>query len=230
MSTIAILPVKSFEAAKQRLSTGLAAGPREILAQAMSRDVLAALGTVAGIDEVVVVTADPLAATTARAAGATVLHDGREAGQSAAAALGIERALGRGHARVLLVPGDTPLLDGRELTGMLDRAQARATAVSIVPDRHRVGTNALLLDPPDAIAPAFGPRSLERHLAAARAAGVSHGVEELAGLMLDIDTPEDLTALSARLAEDGMGAANTRAALEGLGRTLGTGPRTGARS
>ena len=41
----------------------------------------------------------------------------------------------------------------------------------IVPDRHGSGTNALLLDPPTVITPAFGPGSFARHAALAAAAG-----------------------------------------------------------
>ncbi len=40
--------------------------------------------------------------------------------------------------------------------------------MTIVPDRHGTGTNALLLAPPQAIAPAFGPGSCERHAAPGR--------------------------------------------------------------
>ena len=68
-----------------------------------------------------------------------------------------------------------------------------------MPDRHGTGTNALVLSPPDAIEPSFGPDSLERHVAAAEAAGVPHRVEEVPGLALDVDTPDDLAALGAEL-------------------------------
>ena len=216
MRTIAILPIKSFDAAKQRLSGLLGGESRETLAEAMFSDVLATLRTVPGIEEVAVVTANRVADDAATGHGVSVIHDAEESGQSAAAGLGIQRALEAGHERVLLVPGDTPLLDGDELTGMLDRAEAGGTSATIVPDRHGEGTNALLLSPPTAIEPSFGPGSLARHLAAARAAGVSHRVEELAGLMLDIDTPDDLVALSATL--DGLDgrAPRTRAALARL--------------
>ena len=44
--------------------------------------------------------------------------------------------------------------------------------MTIVPDRHGTGTNALLLSPPDVIAPAFGPDSRARHVAIAERAGV----------------------------------------------------------
>ncbi len=216
MRTIAILPIKSFGAAKQRLSGLFAAGSREALAEAMFSDVLATLRNVPAVHEIAVVTADPMAGGVA-GGRVSVVHDAEESGQSAAARLGIRHALKAGHDRVLLVPGDTPLLDGDELGAMLDRSDAAATAVTIVPDRHGEGTNALLLSPPTAVAPGFGPGSLARHVAAAEAAGVSYRVEEVPGMMLDIDTPEDLAALSETLWGHGGRAPSTRRALAGLG-------------
>jgi len=82
-----------------------------------------------------------------------------------------------------------------------------------VPDRHRTGTNALLLTPPDAIRPAFGEGSCERHVAAARAAGIPHSVEHLRSLALDLDTPADVVALTTALADGRKLARNTAKAL-----------------
>ena len=170
MRTIAILPIKSLGAAKQRLSGQLGGESSETLAPG---DVLRRAGHPAPRGR------HP------RDRGGHRQRRGRvgRARQrrvgdpstprkraSAAAGLGIHDALAAGHERVLLVPGDTPLLDSDELTGMLDRAEAGGTSATIVPDRHGEGTNALLLSPPTAIEPSFGPGSLARHLAA-RAAG-----------------------------------------------------------
>lgn len=224
MSTAAILPVKSFTAAKQRLSDSLSAGARERLAEAMVSDVLDALDATRSVGEVVVVTADARARRAAADRGATVVGDTREVGQSPAARLGIAHALEAGHARVLLVPGDTPLVESGELAGMIERAQAAETAVAIVPDRHGEGTNALMLTPPLAIEPSFGPGSLARHLEAARAAGAAPRLEELPGLMLDVDTPEDLRTLVTELKRRLAGAPETRAALAAL-EMLGGGVR-----
>src|SRR6059058_4305869 len=105
MRTIAILPVKSFGAAKQRLSETLAGGARQALAQAMFADVLTALRHVEGLDAIVVVTADHTAESTAAASDALVLRDGEESGQSPAAAIGLEYALQAGFDRALLVAG-----------------------------------------------------------------------------------------------------------------------------
>ncbi len=83
----------------------------------------------------------------------------------------------------------------------------------IVPDRHGSGTNGLLLAPPDAIAPSFGPDSCERHRALALAAGVGFRLGQPASLLLDIDTGADLEALSERLSGESARAQRTRAVL-----------------
>ncbi len=215
MRTVAVLPVKSFPRAKQRLGEALGGGDRRTLAAAMVGDVLEALGAVPELAEVIVVTAEPRAAAAAEEAGALVVHDPEEAGQSAAAARGIAAALERGAERVLLVPGDCPALAPAELSGLLEHVEPLPSVV-IVPDRHGSGTNALLLAPPGALAPSFGSGSFARHAARARAAGADVKVAPLPSLGLDVDTPGDLAALRAALAARPGGAERTRAVLDRL--------------
>ena len=219
MRTIAILPVKSFGAAKQRLAPALGAGSRQALAQAMFSDVLTSLRRVQGLNAVAVVTADPAAESAALGGHVQVLRDTEQAGQSPAATIGIRHAKACGYDRVLLVPGDTPLLDPAEVAALLSRGQEDRLAVVVVPDRHGEGTNALLLRPPDAIEPSFGPSSRERHVDAATAAGVTHAVEEVPTLMLDIDTSDDLTKLTGILGARRGQAPSTRGALRQLDRS-----------
>jgi 2-phospho-L-lactate guanylyltransferase len=218
MSTIAILPVKSFGSAKQRLAPTLAAGSRQAVAQAMFLDVLASLRRVPGLDSVVVVTADHVAESAAVGERVSVLWDSEQAGQSAAALIGIRHAQANGFERVLLVPGDTPLLDPGEVAALLRRGHDRQLGAVIVPDRHGEGTNALLLSPPDAIEPSFGPGSRARHTAAAEAAGVPCAVEEVPTLALDVDTGQDLELLAATLEGRRGQAPSTRGALRQLER------------
>ena len=194
MRTLAIVPVKGFGEAKQRLSASLAPGARSSLAQAMFSDVLAALRRVRQIDEIVVVTADPSAEQLAHGRAHVLLDTGR-AGQSVAAAIGVRHALAGGFERVLLVPGDTPLLDPMEVEGLLERTEGDGIAVGIVADRHGTGTNALVLTPPDAIEPSFGPDSRGRHVDLAIDADRPHRMEHVPSLAHDVDTPEDLDAL-----------------------------------
>jgi 2-phospho-L-lactate guanylyltransferase len=148
-----------------------------------------------------------------------VLRDDRQDGQSAAALIGIRYAVVSGFDRVVLVPGDTPLLDSGELDGLLDRCAADELAVGVVPDRHGTGTNALVLTPPDAMKPSFGPDSLARHVALAGDAGASHRVEHVASLGHDVDTPDDLEAVAAVLASSRLLGPRTSGALMQLERS-----------
>ena len=230
MRTAAILPVKRFSLAKQRLGASVAAQLRERLARAMLSDVLDALSRVPAIERTILVTCERSLALQTRARGVLLLEDEAEAGQSEAVTLGVRRAIAEGFERVLCIPGDCPALDPGELELLLssDRgkpaaAHGSATAeVVIVPDRHGSGTNGLLLSPPDAITPSFGPDSARRHLALARAAGVRYRLERVPSLLLDIDTGADLAALRAQTqaaerpacrSRPGGAAAHTRALL-----------------
>ena len=110
------------------------------------------------------------------------------------------------------------MLDPAQLDELLARP-APARSVLDVPDRHGTGTNALLLTPPDALEPSFGPASCQRHGAHAESAGVAHEVTEVPSLALDVDTPEDLQALRAALDVTHGGAAHTRGMLNQLMRS-----------
>jgi len=216
MRTAAVLPVKRFTLAKQRLGESVEDGLRLDLARAMVGDVLDALARTRSIERTIVVTNEESIAGTAHGLGATVIPDTAESGQSAAVALGIALAASEGIERVLCVPGDCPALDPSELDALLsdpvDQPGGRGLVV-IVPDRHGTGTNGLLLTPPTAIDPSFGPGSCSRHADLARDAGSSCRLEHPSSLLLDIDTGADLAALRERLAQARGGARRTREVL-----------------
>lgn len=226
MRTLCVLPVKSFGSAKQRLAGELGGGSRHALAAAMLADTLAALRRTRGLDRRLVVTADPDADSAARGQGCQVLAD-VERGQSAAALAGVRYALAEGFERVLLVPGDVPLLDPAELEGLV--REQEPPAATIVPDRHGEGTNALLLSPPDVFEPSFGPDSLRRHREAAEASDVPFSVREVESLALDVDTAEDLDALTSVLEARRGVAPRTRGALAQLGRSQAHARAAGSR-
>jgi 2-phospho-L-lactate/phosphoenolpyruvate guanylyltransferase len=214
MRTAAILPIKSFDQAKQRLRHELAAHDRRALVEAMFADALVALGRVQTLERIVVVSGDRIAQRIAGGYGATVVEDD-ERGHNNAAAKGIESIQRDDIERALLVPGDCPLLSPGDLNALLAHPAGEHSAL-IVPDRHGTGTNALLLTPPDVLAPSFGPDSCRRHQADASAAGVAAEVVELDSLALDVDTPEDLEALRRILGDTHGGAAHTRGMLSQL--------------
>jgi 2-phospho-L-lactate guanylyltransferase len=209
----AVIPVKRFRDAKQRLAPGIEAGRRRALAAAMLEDVLAAVAEARVVEQTLVVTGDPEAQGIAAANSVEVLPDPDDQGHVAAALAGVARAEAEGATCVALLPGDCPLLDPRELERLLTGVPS--PYVAVVPDRHGTGTNALVLSPPDAIRPAFGEGSCDRHVAAAREAGIPFAVEELDSLALDLDTPADIVALT-RALEDRPGRARQTARVLGL--------------
>jgi 2-phospho-L-lactate guanylyltransferase len=187
---------------------------RRDLARAMVGDVLSALRDCVELERTIVVTCEESVAAAARYLGALVIPDATEESQSAAVAQGVARAAAEGFERVLCVPGDCPALDPAEVAALLEAERAEAPEIVIVPDRHGTGTNGLLLTPPGAIPPSFGPDSCERHLKLAREAEVAVRVERLPSLLLDIDTGADLDVLRERLrGEPHKGARRTRRVL-----------------
>jgi 2-phospho-L-lactate guanylyltransferase len=211
LNATAVLPVKRFDAAKQRMAGGIGGERRRELAAAMVADVLEAIGQARSVERVIVVSGDPVAQELAAEVGAEVIPDPEDAGHVEAALAGIARAEVEGAERVVLLAGDCPLLDPRELDRLLTGVPGNY--VGIVPDRHGTGTNALLLSPPSAIVPAFGEGSRERHVEAARTAGVPFGIEELPSIELDLDTPADVIALTRELAKQSKRARRTAKAL-----------------
>lgn len=217
MRTVAVLPVKTFACAKRRLTRCLGSAQRAALAAAMVADVLAALGDVAGLDEVIVVSGEPAMGAQAAEMGARLVADEPETSHSQAAAVGVQAALALGAMRVFLLPGDCPALMARELDALLS---IRGAGVVVVPDRDGTGTNGLLLHPPDAIVPSFGPGSCARHVELANAAGVPAEVIPVESLSLDLDTPEDLEVVSALLEDKPARAPRTAALLRSLAHTI----------
>lgn len=209
----AVVPVKRFAAAKQRLAAVLAPAERASLARAMLADVLAALVAAPGLERILVVTADPDAAALARRFGAEISAEDSETGQSAAVAAAARR-LARDGVALLTVPADIPAVEPRDIAAVI-AAGGAARCYVIAAARDGRGSNAILCAPADAVPFRFGPDSFAAHCAAARAAGFAVRPLDLPRVALDIDAPEDL-ALLVRL----LPGAATRAWLAATGAIL----------
>ena len=82
----AVVPVKEFEGAKQRLSSALSPEERRVLATTMLEDVLDAVSAVRELAGVLVVTVDPAAISLAAHYGARVVTEGAREGHTGAVA------------------------------------------------------------------------------------------------------------------------------------------------
>jgi 2-phospho-L-lactate/phosphoenolpyruvate guanylyltransferase len=187
--TAVVVPVRSFEGAKSRLGAVLDAEERrELVERLLRRTVGAALAT-PGVAEVLVVSPDPEVLAIARAGGA---REVLQVTRGLNAALQEAREAARPLDRLLVLPGDLPGVSPQAIGALLAAADAAGRpCVVVAPDRHGRGTNALLLDPPDVIDPAFGGDSRAAH--AWLASSAEAALVEVSGpLAVDLDTPDDL--------------------------------------
>jgi 2-phospho-L-lactate guanylyltransferase len=186
----AVVPVKEQGGAKQRLSGFLPPDQRRALAAAMLEDVLDALAA-APLAGICLVTLDPFATAIARRVGARVLTEGAQDGHTGAVVAGARLLMAEGVGTILTVPGDIPRITADEVAQLI-AAHGQAPSFTIAPAHDELGSNAILLSPPDSVTLRFGEDSYFPHLAAARAAGIEPTVVKLPGIGMDIDHPADL--------------------------------------
>lgn len=189
----AVVALKSPERAKTRLAGWLSPVQRRQLLFTLAERSIRALHATPGIGAIHVVSASPEVAGFARALGARPLLQDIERGTAAAFASAIEQLGPQRPRKLLMLAGDLPLVGASALQSLCDAAD-HAQAV-IVPDRHQLGTNALLCSPPAILAPSFGHDSFNRHCQAASSAKLETRVLQLDALALDLDVPDDFDAL-----------------------------------
>ncbi len=218
-TTVAVVPIRSLRNGKTRLAAALPEAARAALTRRMLGGVVgAALGSGA-VGAVVVVSPDPAAldlAATLDPAVVPLAQDLSAPGLNPALAQARAWALARGAAALLVLFGDLPLLAAEDVRALV----GRPAPVVLAPDRHGLGTNALLLRfglsatdagttgtaaapgtsrvtaPAEGFRFGFGADSYARHAAEADRLGLAVATVVTAGTALDLDTPADWHALA----------------------------------
>ena len=210
MLTQVVIAVRGGPAAKGRCAPVLGASARAELTTAMLGDMLAVLGEASTVSRIWAVTPTPELADSAARAGATPILETAAEGLAAAFTTALQR-IGRESpdTLVMLVPGDLPHLDARELDAVI--AAHRPGEITLVAARADGGTGAVLMGASTPLAFSYGPGSLERHRLAALALGLQVRVVAVPGLAFDLDRPTDIAAVLASPR-----ATRTRALLQSL--------------
>jgi 2-phospho-L-lactate guanylyltransferase len=185
-----LIAAKELAFAKTRLGR-LAQRERELLAQAMFRDVLdAALGfKAAGC--VAVVTSDRSLLELTRRAGALAIDERYPRGLNAAVAMATRELAAAGVDTLCTLLSDTPLVSPQDIEQVFETATAEQGVV-LAPSRDARGTNIILRRPPDVIPTRFGKRSLALHLLECERTRVPCQVLHLPGPAMDLDEITDL--------------------------------------
>jgi len=193
MRTLVAIPMKGLGQAKSRLSPVLDAGQRAHLVLGLFDRTLAFFRSAFPQFDVTIITASAQLAARARAAGTQVLQEAAASGLNAAAAGAAQWARAHDYQRLMIVPGDIPVLLREEVEQMVALSENYQVAIAEARDG---GTNMLLMSPPRDIPFQYGSGSALRHETVARANGLSAMRRYLPFLGHDLDTPDDCLVLS----------------------------------
>lgn len=199
MTIWAIVPVKPLRRGKSRLADALNEDQRAELNSQLLKHTLKTLKETPRVEEVLVVSRDPKALAIAHDHDArTIREDGspdlNTALKRATAVAKMYTTNG-----VLILPADLPLVSTEDIEKLITIGDEHQRVVVIAPDRHKNGTNALLVSPSGIIDYDYGERSFERHCEQARKVGAHLEICELPSIELDLDLPEDLELVAERI-------------------------------
>lgn len=198
--TYAVIPAKGFQGAKQRLAAILDPEERRQLATAMLTDTLLACGQSRLLSGFAVVTCDPTVAEVAATYQAEVIREPKAGGHSQAVAYAVAVCRQVGRSSLLTFPGDLPLITPADIDAIVTPVMPQASVV-IIPNRDEMGTNAMLLSPPDCLPLQFGYDSFRRHLRLAAERQLRVDIRRNPRLALDIDEPADLALFAAQASQ-----------------------------
>lgn len=193
-----VVPIRSLNDGKTRLSPVLDPGERAALTREMLEQVVrAALGTVSRA-AVVVISPDPDALAEVGRIDPSIrliFQDSECPGLNPALEQAAAAVRREGGSTVLILPADLPLISSADIDNLL----RRDAPVVIAPDRHGMGTNALMVRL-DAFAEPFvfqfGEGSYRKHQDEAARLGVDAMTALSMGTSFDLDTPDDFQELA----------------------------------
>ncbi len=186
-----LLPLKSFDLAKQRLRDSLSDPERRELAERLALGVVKASAPL----DVAIVSSDGAVEQFALQHQATFIRDAGT-GLNAAVQLGVQTLGAAGYRWVVVVHGDLPF--AVSLHHRLPLEQLLANDLVLVPDRHHDGTNVLVVPTQQPFTFRYGTGSFTKHCIEATRHGLRVRVLHDRDLALDIDTPADLEELQRR--------------------------------
>ena len=191
----AIVPIKTFERAKQRLANVLNEEERRSLMLAMARDVLTCLSKAKNLDGILIVSRAAEADVLASAFSTERFAESPDANLAGALTQATVYLIKHFDAQgVFIVPTDVPGIT----TEQVDELIAANTSVTLLPDAENVGTNGMICSPPKAVPFIFDGKSFKPHADAAFARNITPGIMPGSCFALDIDTPSDLQTLLAK--------------------------------
>ena len=198
MKTLAIVPAKTFENAKTRLSLMLDIDERIRLSSLLLDYTLDVLANVSSLTQVVVVSADKRAKEiVGKAWRKFCARKEKDNGVNSAVAKADSYCIRENADATIVIPHDLPLLDPTDITRASDLAKNEGKCIVICPSLRCDGTNMLLRKPPSVIGTFYDCDNYNMHIfKSAISLRVPVRLFLSKTVMYDLDTPEDAKALT----------------------------------
>ena len=198
MSIVAALPIRGLADGKSRLRHLLPDHWRHAVILALLERVARAVLASGAVDRLVVISPDAVVLAWVERLGLGIITL-RQTNTGLNAGLWAATNWARAHdaTMFLALNADLPSVTPESIRALVTSAST-SPAVVVASDRHRRGTNALLVQPPGAASFRFGEQSFARHMDEGAARGLTTIALHDPALAFDLDTPADLLALLCR--------------------------------
>ena len=192
MAVYAVIPVKTLNESKQRLSSVFNPQERRQLTLAMLNDVVNALRG-SKISKIVISATDPEVHQIAKKLSITYFSPSQD-GLNQAIDQATTWCIKDGAHSFLVLPADLPFLTAQEINNVITIGKTESSLIVICPSWD-LGTNALFQKSTKQISAHFGPNSFIEHTRHAYCNGVSVWIHFSPGISTDIDSEKDLNKL-----------------------------------
>lgn len=194
MDVCAVVPVKKFDQSKSRLSPLLQNDERIELSRTLLQDILNTLLLCRELTKIVVVTSDPSAKEITENLGLECLIQPKDNGVNSAIRCADRYLYQANIGTSITIPCDLPLLLRQDIDYVCHYIPGRSASVIICPSYKFDGTNLLVRNPFNIFSDTrYDCSSFRGHLEASIKAGAYTRVLLCSRLMIDLDTPEDLS-------------------------------------
>ena len=190
----AIIPVKSIKNGKSRLASILSLNERKILNTSLLDHTIRILNNKIPLINIYVVSQDINVLNFAHSLRVQTIFEKGLPDLNKALNQAVNEILCKNIDHLFIFPSDLPLLSNNDIKSMLYLSGNKPGMV-IAPDRKKIGTNGLLINPPGFISFQFGDGSYQTHIDQAIKSGIPYLIYDSISLGLDLDLPEDFEYL-----------------------------------
>ena len=197
LSTAIIVPIKSFEKSKTRLSTFLDLQQRKSLCHHLVSDLIKRLSELERC-QIILITNESINIADNIKDKSIIIKEGKSAGVNNAVSLADAYINRNNFDNSIVIPIDIPLLETSSIREIINYSKKFDEGICIVPSYRYDGTNILLRKPHTVIETSYDNNSFFNHIKRTLEKGAAVKIFDYSTLKTDIDTIDDIMLIFKR--------------------------------